>query len=167
MYISSNRFILSYKNSVMNEYSVWKSFHWEPQNISFSSKSLGVCWSVIFWWVRIKMEEQYEEINGGRDERRSLRGESCEELRHYMYCIFSNLCIAAYNIVSKVSLDEGMSRYVLVAYGQLFWNISYCCFSIFLRKVTIFLSRFLLFSHFSIFSVNFFSMITKLKEIKG
>ncbi|XP_041003881.1 WAT1-related protein At5g07050-like [Juglans microcarpa x Juglans regia] len=75
------------------------------------------------------MEEQEQE-SGVRDGRlgSSSKGEACEEFRQYMYCIFSNFCFAGYNIVSKVSLDKGMSRYVLVAYGHAFGTLATAVF---------------------------------------
>ncbi|KAG8650548.1 WAT1-related protein At5g07050 [Manihot esculenta] len=36
----------------------------------------------------------------------------------YVLCLLSNFCFAAFNIISKLTLDNGMSRYVLVAYGH-------------------------------------------------
>jgi hypothetical protein len=64
------------------------------------------------------MEEQ-EEIVGG--ERRRLKREKLyEEVKPYVYCLFSNFCFAGYNLISRISLDKGMSRYVLVAYGHAF-----------------------------------------------
>ncbi|XP_057978727.1 WAT1-related protein At5g07050-like [Malania oleifera] len=47
-----------------------------------------------------------------------------EELKPYAYCIFSNLCYAGFNIISKVCLDDGINPYVLVAYGHAFGAIS-------------------------------------------
>ncbi|KAF8412639.1 hypothetical protein HHK36_000607 [Tetracentron sinense] len=59
------------------------------------------------------MEEQQESVNG----RRSL-GTVLEDLQPYILNIFANLCLGGFNIVSKVSLEKGMSRYVLVVYGH-------------------------------------------------
>ncbi|KAL6347132.1 hypothetical protein AAG906_012713 [Vitis piasezkii] len=47
-----------------------------------------------------------------------------EEWKPYMLCVFSNICFAGFNIVSKVSLDKGMSRYVLVVYGYAFGTLA-------------------------------------------
>ncbi|KAG6721252.1 hypothetical protein I3842_03G103400, partial [Carya illinoinensis] len=77
------------------------------------------------------MEDQQEQESTGRvrDGRGSSRkGEVCEELRQYMYCIFSNFCFAGYNILSKIYLDKGMSRYVLVAYGHAFGTLATAVF---------------------------------------
>ncbi|XP_057978725.1 WAT1-related protein At5g07050-like [Malania oleifera] len=60
---------------------------------------------------------------GKRERRGSVRG-LCEELKPYIYCIFSNFCYAGYNIISKIYLDKGMSRFVLVAYGHAFGTIA-------------------------------------------
>ncbi|KAL5581567.1 hypothetical protein UlMin_014009 [Ulmus minor] len=38
----------------------------------------------------------------------------------YFLCIFCNICGGGLYLVSKVSMDKGMSRYVLVAYGYAF-----------------------------------------------
>ncbi|XP_041003149.1 WAT1-related protein At5g07050-like isoform X1 [Juglans microcarpa x Juglans regia] len=75
------------------------------------------------------MEEQDQESSVRDGRRSSSKGEACEELRQYMYCIFSNVCFAGYNIVSKVALDKGMNRYVLVAYGQIFGTLATAFFA--------------------------------------
>ncbi|KAM3732399.1 hypothetical protein ACB098_11G057700 [Castanea mollissima] len=62
-----------------------------------------------------------ESVRGGRG---STKQEVCKELKPYIYCIFSSFCYAGYNIVSKVYLDKGMSRYVLVAYGHAFGTLA-------------------------------------------
>ncbi|KAK4594140.1 hypothetical protein RGQ29_017998 [Quercus rubra] len=41
-----------------------------------------------------------------------------EKLKPYIYCIFANVCLAGFNIISKIYLNKGMSLYVLVTYGQ-------------------------------------------------
>ncbi|XVE78464.1 hypothetical protein DITRI_Ditri13aG0147500 [Diplodiscus trichospermus] len=43
-----------------------------------------------------------------------------EVMKTYALCIFCNICYGGYNIISKVSLDNGMSSYVLVVYGHFF-----------------------------------------------
>ncbi|PON52537.1 Plant-drug/metabolite exporter [Trema orientale] len=63
------------------------------------------------------MEEQ--------ESRRSVRGGSKREIliqksTPYLLCIFANICFAGFNIVTKVSLDQGMSRYVLLVYSNFF-----------------------------------------------
>jgi hypothetical protein len=70
----------------------------------------------------MKMEEQEESVRGERG--RVEREKVYEELKPYIYCIFSNFCFAGFNIISKVSLDKGMSRYVLVAYGHAFGTLA-------------------------------------------
>ncbi|XP_050279962.1 WAT1-related protein At5g07050-like isoform X2 [Quercus robur] len=68
------------------------------------------------------MEDLKEEsVRGGRG---STKQEVCKELKPYIYCIFSSFCYAGFNIVSKVYLDKGMSRYVLVAYGHAFGTLA-------------------------------------------
>nr|XP_023905917.1 WAT1-related protein At5g07050-like isoform X2 [Quercus suber] len=68
------------------------------------------------------MEDLKEEsVRGGRG---STKQEVCKELKPYIYSIFSSFCYAGYNIVSKVYLDKGMSRYVLVAYGHAFGTLA-------------------------------------------
>ncbi|XP_058007353.1 WAT1-related protein At2g40900-like [Hevea brasiliensis] len=47
-----------------------------------------------------------------------------ENSKPYFLCIFSNFCYSAFNIISKVTLDKGMSRYVLVAYGHAFGTLT-------------------------------------------
>lgn len=61
------------------------------------------------------MEQQ--EGTGRRGER-SRRDRFTEVLGPYILCLAANFCFAGFNIVSKVSLDKGISRYVLVAYGH-------------------------------------------------
>ncbi|XP_062153469.1 WAT1-related protein At5g07050-like isoform X2 [Alnus glutinosa] len=70
----------------------------------------------------MKMEEQEESVRGERG--RVKREEVYGELKPYIYCIFSNFCFAGYNIISKVALDKGMSRYVLVVYGHAFGTLA-------------------------------------------
>lgn len=45
-------------------------------------------------------------------------------IKPYMLSIFCSCCYAGYNIVSKVSLDKGMSRYVLVVYAHAFGTLA-------------------------------------------
>ncbi|ESR43040.1 hypothetical protein CICLE_v100134152mg, partial [Citrus x clementina] len=42
----------------------------------------------------------------------------------YMLSIFCSCCYAGLNIISKVSLDKGMSRYVLVVYAHAFGTLA-------------------------------------------
>ncbi|WRX11215.1 hypothetical protein QQP08_003702 [Theobroma cacao] len=66
----------------------------------------------------MKMETQQQgETAGGIKRKGELRFEG---LKPYAICIFCNICFAGYNIISKVSLDNGMSSYVLVVYGPVF-----------------------------------------------
>ncbi|KAM3732400.1 hypothetical protein ACB098_11G057800 [Castanea mollissima] len=50
--------------------------------------------------------------------------EKKEGLKPYIYCIFAYVCSAGFSITSKVSLNKGMSRYVLVAYGHAIGTIA-------------------------------------------
>ena len=70
----------------------------------------------------IKMEEQEEGVRGRIGNTKQEK--ACAELKPYIYCILANICLAGFNIVSKVSLDKGMSRYVLVAYGHAFGTLA-------------------------------------------
>ncbi|XP_052299012.1 WAT1-related protein At5g07050-like isoform X5 [Citrus sinensis] len=45
-------------------------------------------------------------------------------LKPYMLSIFCSCCYAGLNIISKVSLDKGMSRYVLVVYAHAFATLA-------------------------------------------
>ncbi|KAJ0088210.1 hypothetical protein Patl1_33071 [Pistacia atlantica] len=47
-----------------------------------------------------------------------------KELKPYILSIFCSFCYAGYNIVSKVSLDDGMSFYVLVVYAHGFGTLA-------------------------------------------
>ncbi|XP_017971806.1 PREDICTED: WAT1-related protein At5g07050 [Theobroma cacao] len=69
----------------------------------------------------MKMETQQQgETAGGIKRKGELRFEG---LKPYAICIFCNICFAGYNIISKVSLDNGMSSYVLVVYGPVFGTL--------------------------------------------
>ncbi|XP_059452355.1 WAT1-related protein At5g07050-like [Corylus avellana] len=70
----------------------------------------------------VKMEEREASVGGERG--RLKREKLYEEVKPYVYCIFSNFCFAGYNLISKISLDKGMSRYVLVAYGHAFGTLA-------------------------------------------
>lgn len=54
-----------------------------------------------------------------KDEIRTKREMIVDEFRPYIYCIFCNFCWAGYNLVSKISLNYGMSQYVLAVYGRI------------------------------------------------
>ncbi|EOX93233.1 Auxin-induced protein 5NG4, putative [Theobroma cacao] len=70
----------------------------------------------------MKMETQQQgETAGGIKRKGELRFEG---LKPYAICIFCNICFAGYNIISKVSLDNGMSSYVLVVYGPVFGTLT-------------------------------------------
>nr|XP_048328479.1 WAT1-related protein At5g07050-like [Ziziphus jujuba var. spinosa] len=65
-----------------------------------------------------------EEEAGGVLRGRSRREVASEECIPYLFCIFSAVCFAGFNIISKVYLDKGMSVYVLVAYGHAFGTLT-------------------------------------------
>ena len=69
----------------------------------------------------MKMEAQQEENIGGMKRKRKL---TIEGMKPYAICIFCNICFAGYKIISKVSLDNGMSSYVLVVYGHVFGTLT-------------------------------------------
>lgn len=62
----------------------------------------------------IRSMEDLQEINI----RSSKREIVIEESKPYILCVIANICIAGFNIVSTVSLDQGMRRYVLVVHGN-------------------------------------------------
>ena len=68
------------------------------------------------------MEEEKEGVREGIGN--SKQEKLCEKLKPYIYCIFANVCPAGFNITSKVSLNKGMSRYVLVTYGHAIGTIA-------------------------------------------
>lgn len=47
-----------------------------------------------------------------------------EVSKPYILCIFANICFAGFPVVIKVSLDKGMSCYVLVVYGHAFGTLA-------------------------------------------
>ena len=62
------------------------------------------------------MGEQREGVREGIE---NIKQEKLsEKLKPYIYCIFANVCLAGFNIISKIYLNKGMSLYVLVTYGQ-------------------------------------------------
>jgi hypothetical protein len=70
----------------------------------------------------MQMEEQEESVRG--ETGRVKREKVYEELKPYIYCIFSNFCFAGYSIISKIALEKSMSRYVLVVYGHAFGTLA-------------------------------------------
>ncbi|KAF3445058.1 hypothetical protein FNV43_RR14751 [Rhamnella rubrinervis] len=62
---------------------------------------------------KYNMEEQDERARG-----RSKRETVIEESKPYILCIFANVLYAGYNIINKVALNQGMSQFVLVVYGN-------------------------------------------------
>ncbi|PON56460.1 Plant-drug/metabolite exporter [Parasponia andersonii] len=65
------------------------------------------------------MEEQSERVRG-----KSKRQKLIQESIPYVLCLFCNVCAAGYYMVSKVSLNKGLSRYVLVTYGYAFGTLA-------------------------------------------
>ncbi|XVF81646.1 hypothetical protein PTKIN_Ptkin15bG0171900 [Pterospermum kingtungense] len=72
------------------------------------------------------MEEQQEDNMGGMERKRKL---IVEGIKAYAICIFCNVFLAGYNIISKVSLDNGMSSYVLVVYGHVVGTLTTALFA--------------------------------------
>ncbi|XVF81645.1 hypothetical protein PTKIN_Ptkin15bG0171800 [Pterospermum kingtungense] len=62
------------------------------------------------------MEAKQEENWGGME--RNRKRKLVEGIKAYAICIICNVCSAGYSIICKVPLDNGMSSYVLVVYGQ-------------------------------------------------
>lgn len=65
------------------------------------------------------MDEQKERMRG-----KSKRELLIEESMPYLLCLLCSIFGAGFFLVSKVSLDKGMSRYVLVAYGYAFGTLA-------------------------------------------
>ncbi|WCJ39094.1 nodulin MtN21 /EamA-like transporter family protein [Euphorbia peplus] len=57
-------------------------------------------------------------------EEEKIKETKIERAKPYIYCGFNSIIVAASNIASKFSLDEGMSRYVLVFYGGAFGTLT-------------------------------------------
>ncbi|XP_075646514.1 WAT1-related protein At5g07050-like [Castanea sativa] len=68
--------------------------------------------------MELKMEEQEESARVGSESRKRER--LIDVLTPYILCIIANFFFAGLIIVVKVSLEKGISRYVLVPYGQAF-----------------------------------------------
>ena len=80
---------------------------------------------------------------------KSKREMFIEESTPYILCILGIICDAGFNIVSKVALDNGMSYYVLVAYGQAFKTVPTALLAfIFERFCLAYLLASLLFSNY-------------------
>lgn len=86
------------------------------------------------------MEEGRVMMEVSRDEIRSKREMTIEELKPYIYCIFCNFCWAGFNIVSKISLNYGMSQYVLVVYGQIIGVLTLAILALLFERYFYFLS---------------------------
>ncbi|XP_065872172.1 WAT1-related protein At5g07050-like isoform X2 [Euphorbia lathyris] len=52
----------------------------------------------------------------------------------YIWCVFSSLCYAGFAIITKLTLDRGMSRYVLVAYGHAFATLTTAILALFFDR---------------------------------
>ncbi|PON40846.1 Plant-drug/metabolite exporter [Trema orientale] len=65
-----------------------------------------------------------EEQDTRRVRVRSKKEILIEQCTPYLLCIFCNICVAGFNVVSKVSLDQGMSRYVLLVYSTAFGSLA-------------------------------------------
>ncbi|EOY31927.1 Uncharacterized protein TCM_039291 [Theobroma cacao] len=62
----------------------------------------------------MKMEAHQQDGNVGGIKRK--RKPSFEGLEPYAICTFCDVCFARYNIISKVSVDNGMCNYVLCGF---------------------------------------------------
>ena len=92
------------------------------------------------------MEEQAERT--GRGITRVMRGKIIEEYsKPYLLCVFANICFGGFNIVSKVSLDQGMSCYVLVFYGNAFGTLASAPLALILERFFLFLFFILFFNY--------------------
>lgn len=60
----------------------------------------------------------------GRAEGRSKRETVIEESKPYILCMFANVLYAGYNVICKLALNQSMSQYVLVVYGNAIGTIA-------------------------------------------
>ncbi|KAM1666819.1 hypothetical protein ACFX1X_046399 [Malus domestica] len=79
----------------------------------------------------MQMEEQ---LGDTAIEGNSRRERVIEKLKPYILCIFSNICFAGFSVVSKVSLDKGMSCYVLVVYAHVFGTLATALFALIFER---------------------------------
>ncbi|OMO69051.1 putative Auxin-induced protein 5NG4 [Corchorus capsularis] len=56
-------------------------------------------------------------------------------LKPYAICIFLNICSAGLNIISKASLNNGMSSYVLVVYGCIVGTLTTALFALLFERM--------------------------------
>lgn len=64
-----------------------------------------------------------------------MRGKAIfEELKPYIMCIIANIFCAGFNIVTKISLNQGMSPYVLVVYGNAFGALASAPLALFFER---------------------------------
>ncbi|XP_025012009.1 WAT1-related protein At5g07050-like [Ricinus communis] len=80
------------------------------------------------------MEEIRDSVEEGKE--RNWKEKILGNLKPYIFCIFCSFCYAASNIIAKLCLDKGMSRYVLVVYGYAFGTVTTAVLALlFERKV--------------------------------
>ncbi|XP_058004077.1 WAT1-related protein At5g07050-like [Hevea brasiliensis] len=74
--------------------------------------------------------EESKEFVGEKNWKKTIFG----RLKPYLLCVFCSFCYAAFNIISMVCLDKGMSRYVLVAYGYVFGTVATAFLALLLER---------------------------------
>lgn len=84
--------------------------------------------------MQMEMQMEEQRVKGS-----SKRDKVIEEWKPYILCIFSNVCFAGFNIVSRVSLDKGMSRYVLVVYGHAFGTLATALLAFLFERFIVFI----------------------------
>lgn len=84
--------------------------------------------------MQMEMQMEEQRVKGS-----SKRDRVIEEWKPYILCIFSNVCFAGFNIVSRVSLDKGTSRYVLVVYGHAFGTLATALLAFLFERFIVFI----------------------------
>ncbi|KAF2323747.1 hypothetical protein GH714_036808 [Hevea brasiliensis] len=74
--------------------------------------------------------EESKEFVGEKNWKKTIFG----RLKPYLLCVFCSFRYAAFNIISMVCLDKGMSRYVLVAYGYVFGTVATAFLALLLER---------------------------------
>ncbi|OMO92049.1 Drug/metabolite transporter [Corchorus olitorius] len=62
---------------------------------------------------------------------------SYEGLKPYVICIFVNICSAGFNIISKVSLNNGMNSFVLAVYSGVIGTLTTALFALVFERVVL------------------------------
>ncbi|OMO88979.1 Drug/metabolite transporter [Corchorus olitorius] len=79
-----------------------------------------------------EQQQEKEGISGGNRKRKVLLLMSW--LKPYAICILLGICSAGFNVISKVSLDTGMSSYVLVVYGCIIGTFTTALFALLFER---------------------------------